>query len=50
MLDVQSKITNVMLQLQSLLEQAGLDEHEPIQDAFNVLATELDEAVFPDSP
>jgi len=45
MLDVQSKITNAMLQLQMLLDEAGLDENEPVQDAFNALATALDEEV-----
>jgi len=43
MLDVQSKITNAMLQLQMLLDEAGLDENEPVQDAFNALATALDD-------
>ena len=43
MLDVQSKITNAMLQLQMLLDEAGLDENESVQDAFNALATALDE-------
>ena len=43
MLDVQSKITNAMLQLQMLLDEAGLDENEPVQDAFNALACALDE-------
>jgi type VI protein secretion system component VasF len=45
MLDVQSKITNAMLQLQMLLDEAGLDENESVQDAFNALATALDEEV-----
>ena len=43
MLDIQSKITNAMLQLQMLLDEAGLDENEPVQDAFNALACALDE-------
>jgi hypothetical protein len=40
------KIDSLMLQLQDMLEQVGLDEHEPIQNAFNALAMELDDAVF----
>ena len=40
------KIDSLMLQLQDMLEQVGLDEHEAIQDAFNALAIELDDAVF----
>ena len=44
--DYKHKIDNIMLQLQDLLEQLGLDEHEPIQNAFNALAMELDDVVF----
>ena len=40
------KIDSLMLQLQDMLEQVGLDEHEAIQNAFNALAIELDDAVF----
>ena len=40
------QIDSLMLQLQDVLEQVGLDEHEPIQNAFNALAIELDDAVF----
>jgi len=40
------KIDSLMLQLQDVLDQVGLDEHEPIQNAFNALAMELDDAVF----
>jgi hypothetical protein len=46
MQDYKHKIDNIMLQLQDLLEQLGLDEHEPIQNAFNALATELDDVVY----
>jgi hypothetical protein len=46
MSDYKHKIDNIMLQLQDLLEQLGLDEHEPIQNAFNALATELDDVVY----
>lgn len=40
------KIDSLMLQLQDMLEQLGLDEHEPLQNAFNALAIELDDAVY----
>jgi hypothetical protein len=40
------KIDSLMLQLQDMLEQVGLDEHERIQNAFNALAMELDDAVY----
>jgi hypothetical protein len=39
-------IDSLMLQLQDLLDQAGLDEHERLQNAFNALAIELDDVVF----
>jgi hypothetical protein len=44
--DVKRKLDSLMLQIQDLLEMSGLDEHEPIQNAFNALAMELDDAVF----
>jgi len=40
------KIDNLMLQLQDMLDQVGLDEHEAIQNAFNALACVLDDVVF----
>ena len=40
------KIDSLMLQLQDVLEQIGLDEHEPIQNAFNALAMELDDVLY----
>jgi|APGre2960657373_1045057.scaffolds.fasta_scaffold388805_1 hypothetical protein len=40
------KIDSLMLQLQDVLEQVGLDEHERLQNAFNALAMELDDVVF----
>jgi hypothetical protein len=40
------QIDSLMLQLQDILDQIGLDEHEPLQTAFNALAIELDEAVY----
>ena len=35
-----------MLQLQDVLDQIGLDEHERVQNAFNALAIELDDVVY----
>lgn len=46
MSDHKRKIDSVMLQLQDLLEQAGLDESEYVQNAFNALATVLDDVVY----
>ena len=40
------KIDSLMLQLQDVLDQIGLDEQEPVQYAFNALAMELDDVVF----
>ena len=45
MQDTKSKIDSLMLQLQAVLEDAELDEHETIQNAFNALACALDEEV-----
>ena len=45
MTDVKSRIDSLMLQLQDLLDQAGLDEHDAIQIAFNDLAIVLDDVV-----
>ena len=40
------KIDSLMLQLQDMLEQVGLDESEQVQNAFNALAIVLDDVVF----
>jgi hypothetical protein len=40
------QIDSLMLQLQDVLAQVGLDEHERIQNAFNALAIELDDVVY----
>jgi hypothetical protein len=45
MTDVKRRIDSLMLQLQDLLDQAGLDEHDAIQTAFNDLAIVLDDVV-----
>lgn len=44
--DTKRKIDSLMLQLQDLLDQAGLDESEIVQDAFNALACVLDDVVY----
>jgi hypothetical protein len=46
MQSTKSKLDSLMLQLQAVLEQAGLDEHERIQNAFNALAIELDDTII----
>jgi len=40
------KIDSLMLQLQDVLEQIGLDESEQVQNAFNALACVLDDVVY----
>ena len=40
------QIDSLMLQLQDMLDQVGLDEHEATQNAFNALACALDDVVF----
>ena len=40
------KMDSLMLQLQDLLEQVGLDESEQVQNAFNALAVVLDDVVY----
>ena len=42
------QIDSLMLQLQDMLEIVGLDEHDRIQNAFNALAIELDDVVYPE--
>jgi len=46
MTDVKRKLDSLMLQIQDLLDQAGLDESEQVQDAFNALAIVLDDVVY----
>jgi hypothetical protein len=46
MSDIKSKIDAVLIQLQYLLDEAGLDESEVVQDAFNALACVLDDVVY----
>ena len=46
MTDIKSKIDSVLVQLQYLLDEAGLDESDQVQDAFNALAIVLDDVVY----
>ena len=46
MQDTKSKIDSLMLQLQAVLDDAGLDEHVAIQNAFNALACALDDTII----
>ena len=46
MQNTKSKLDSLMLQLQAVLDDAGLDEHETIQNAFNALACALDEEII----
>jgi hypothetical protein len=49
MTDTKRKLDSLMLQIQDLLDQAGLDESEPIQNAFNALAIVLDDVAYPET-
>ena len=42
MQNTKSTLDSLMLQLQAVLDDAGLDEHVAIQNAFNALAVEID--------
>ena len=46
MQNTKSKLDSLMLQLQTVLEEAELDEHVAIQNAFNALACELDDTII----
>jgi hypothetical protein len=39
-------LDSLMLQLQAVLDEAGLDEHVAIQNAFNALACALDDTII----
>jgi hypothetical protein len=43
MSDLQHDLAVAMLRIQDLLEEAELDEHTAIQDAFNALACAIDD-------
>ena len=46
MQNTKSKLDSLMLQLQAVLEEAELDEHVAIQNAYNALACALDEEII----
>ena len=46
MQSTKSKLDSLMLQLQTVLEEAELDEHVAIQNAFNALACALDDTII----
>ena len=46
MQNTKSKLDSLMLQLQTVLEEAELDEHIAIQNAFNALACALDDTII----
>jgi hypothetical protein len=46
MQNTKSKLDSLMLQLQTVLEEAELDEHVAIQNAFNALACALDDTII----
>ncbi len=46
MQNTKSTLDSLMLQLQAVLDEAGLDEHVAIQNAFNALACALDEEII----
>jgi hypothetical protein len=48
MTELQHNLAVAMLHIQDLLEEAELDEHVAIQDAFNALACAIDEELIPD--
>ena len=43
MSELHTQIIQLLVQVQYLLDEADLDENEPVQDAFNALACALDE-------
>ena len=46
MQNTKSTLDSLMLQLQAVLDDAGLDEHVAIQNAFNALACALDDTII----
>ena len=47
MTDLQHELAVAMLRIQDLLEEAELDDHPAIQNAFNALACAIDEEIMP---
>jgi hypothetical protein len=48
MTDLQHNLAVAMLRIQDLLEEAELDEHVVIQNAYNALACAIDDELIPD--
>ena len=46
MQNTKSTLDSLMLQLQAVLDEAELDEHVAIQNAFNALACALDDTII----
>ena len=46
MQNTKSKLDSLMLQLQTVLEEAELDEHVAIQNAINAIASALDDTII----
>ena len=42
MSELHTQIIQLLVQVQYLLDEAGLDENEPVQDAFNALVCAID--------
>jgi len=47
MTELQHQLAIAMLRIQDLLEEAELEDHVAIQDAFNALACAIDEELMP---
>jgi hypothetical protein len=45
-MDAHKQITQLLLQVQALLEDADLGEHETIQNAFNTLVCAVDDEMM----
>lgn len=45
-MDLHTQLTQLMLQMQTALEDADLGEHNAIQTAFNALACAIDEELM----
>lgn len=45
-MDLHKQLTQLMLQIQTTLEDADLGEHEAIQNAYNALACAIDDELM----
>lgn len=45
-MDLHKQLTQLMLQIQTALEDADLGEHEAIQNAYNALACAIDDELM----